>query len=128
MISMSNSLTGNIQILNTKEERDKSGLLGKKILLANSITEVFRVRSGALHCNSNLNITNDSNEQASLRIWVSLNKSPGLIDLVESNIDIASKSTFIRTNFIMCPDEAVFILSNKDNVIVRIDGYVNGKM
>lgn len=114
-----------IVIKNSKDDKDRNGGLGRSLLVANEMVEVYRVKDRSRYCNSNVNIVNPNNVNAEVKLWISLGKTPTDIDLVESRIILEPDAVYVRTNMVMGPNEAVFALSNTAGVVIRIEGFEN---
>jgi hypothetical protein len=112
-----------IIVKNTNNDRNKAGLLSKAVIIKDTVQTIYRFRDDGLHCNANVQIVNTNVAPAEIIIWVSSNKTPTIVDLLESKITLDSNAVFIRTNIIMSAGETIFVQSNQDNCVVRIDGY-----
>jgi len=115
----------NIVVKNRNDDKDKDGRLGTSILLANQQILVYRVRHNARYCNTNINIVNPNATFAEISLWVTSDKQPSLIDLIESKIVLNPDAVYVRTNLILAKNEAIFARSNIDNCVIRLDGYEN---
>lgn len=101
----------------------KYGKLGNGILAANETKEVYRTSVHTEYTNLYLNITNDSDDIAVIRIWVSDLHVPSLEDLLEAAVTIKPKQTYARGPITMSKNEKMHMLSDTDNVVYRLMGY-----
>lgn len=116
-------LMKNPSIRNSSDYEDRNGLLGKKVLTAGVIENVYTVSDKSKYVTANFNIVNSSTQAAEVRLWVTSEKTPTDVDIIESKIVLEADAVYIRTTFIMDKLETVFALANIDGVIIRIDGY-----
>lgn len=107
------------------QERDRNGGLGKAILVPGNMTLIYRVRYNARYCNSNINIVNSGATEATVKLWVTIEDQPGVVDLIESGIVLAVDAVYVRTNLVIGPNEAVFALTDNTDVICRVEGFEN---
>jgi len=114
-----------ITIRNANDDKDKNGCLGKAVLQVDEVTKVYQVRFNARYCNSNINIVNPTADPVEVQVWVTQEKTPSDIDLVESKVVLQPDAVYVRTNMVMGPSETVFAKSNKTGVVIRIEGFEN---
>lgn len=115
-----------INVRDRESERDKEGNLGKAILVANEVTNIYKALPKTIKTIANMNIVNandDDDIPAIVTIYISSKKEPTLIDVYERKIKLEKNATFSRSNVIMSANESVFMVSDKDNVVVRIEGF-----
>jgi hypothetical protein len=110
-------------IRNSADYKNRNGLLGKKILSQNVITEVYNVSEISNYVTCNINLVNNSGGVAEVKLWISSEKVPSEIDLLESKIVLEPDAVYIRSVLILNKLETIFAESNSGNVIIRIDGY-----
>lgn len=110
-------------IRNSSDYEDRNGLLGKKILTAGVVENVYTVSDISKYVTANFNIVNTSTQSVEVRLWVTTEKIPSDVDIIESKIVLEPDAVYIRTTFIMDKLETVFALANIDGVVMRIDGY-----
>lgn len=118
-------LNRNITIKNNNDDKDKNGCLGKVVLQANEVTKIYQVRFNARYCNSNVNISNPTGSQIEVTLWVSNEKTPSDIDLIESKIVLDPDAVYVRTNMVMGSSETVFARSNTTGAVIRVEGFEN---
>jgi hypothetical protein len=114
-----------IEIRNAEDYRNKTGNLGKALLVAHRQTKIYEVNSKGKSCLANFNIVNFGQEDANLTIWISFAKVPDVIDLYETKLILKPDSVYFRTGIVLSPSESVFVRSTTDNVVVRIEGFEN---
>lgn len=107
---------------------DNNGLLGKALLQANNIAAIYTVNEKARYANCNINVVNSTDAPISLTAWISRNKIPTDIDLIEIDMVIAPKATYLRTNIVLGHSETLFVKSNTTGVIVRLEGFENNPL
>lgn len=112
-------------IINHNDKKDRQGLLAKANLQANELVKLCELSSFTYSLIIAINILNANDESTSVSYWISDKDSPENIDLIERNIILNSDAVYIRNNIVMGLNEKLFIRSDKDNVIVRVDGYDN---
>lgn len=115
----------NDNIFNHDDRKDRQGLLGKAVLIQNVITKICESSKFTNGLVTTINVVNTSTEIANITLWVSSSKEPELIDLIEYELSLDPKATFVRNTVILGKDEKLFALSNKNNVVIRADGYDN---
>lgn len=116
-------LMKNPSIRNSSDYEDRNGLLGKKILTAGVVENVYTVSDKSKYVTANFNIVNTTTVSVEVRLWVTTEKIPTDVDIIESKIVLEPDAVYIRTTFIMDKLETVFALANIDGVVMRIDGY-----
>lgn len=116
-------LMKNPSIRNSSDYEDRNGLLGKKILTAGVIENVYTVSEISKYVTANFNIVNSSTQAAEVRLWITTEKQPTDLDIIESKIVLEPDAVYIRTTFIMDKQETLFAIANVDGVIIRVDGY-----
>jgi hypothetical protein len=116
-------LMKNPSIRNSWDYEDRNGLLGKAILTANEVINVFTVSDKSKFVIANINVVNTNANEIEFTLWVSEDKTPSLIDIIEYKVKLEPYATFVRTLFIMDKLESIFAQSDSNDVIIRIDGY-----
>lgn len=114
-----------IVIKDSKDDKDRNGGLGKALLLANELTLIYRVKERSRYCNCNLNVVNPKTTDAEVKIWITREKLPGDVDLIESKILLSPDAVYVRTNLVIGPNEAVFAQSNIEGTVIRVEGFEN---
>lgn len=112
----------NINIRNSNDYKDRVGLLGKALLEANKLKEVYTVSEYAKYCEANIIIVNPNDFDVNVTLWISTNKEPTAIDLIESKIVLKPDAVFSRSNIFMSKLETVFAMSDSSGVVIRIEG------
>lgn len=107
------------------DNQDRNGGLGNKVITELTPTLIYRVRYNARYCNSNINIVNPSPGEARVKVWVTYDNQPSDNDIIESSIVLAPDAVYIRTNIVLGPNEAVFVLSDTLGIICRVEGFEN---
>jgi len=115
----------NPTIINSKDYKDRNGLLGKAILNVDDYTTVLEISEYSKSVTININLVNTNEDAAVVSIWISDNSIPDLIDIYESKLILESSAVYNRNNIILSSGEKIIALSNIDNVVMRIDGYDN---
>jgi hypothetical protein len=114
--------------INRSIQKDNLGVLGKAVLEAGVIHNVYKASSIAKVVNININVANTSQSTANVIVWISKNDTPTLVDVLEPLVRIAKDCAFVRTNIVMGKDESIFIKSDVSDCVVRIDGYENNPL
>jgi len=115
-------------ILNTKDHKDRSGLLGKAIITTDVHTKVYTVFSEAKYSNINISIVNPNPVNAEVKIWISASNSPGDIDVLESKIVLEPDAVYVRNNVVLSNSETVFARASISGCVIRIDGFENNRL
>ena len=121
-------LKSNIKVTNQNDHKDKQGLLAKGVLIANEITEVFEASKFTVTAEVFLNITNDSNDISEVIAWITSDLTPSKQDLLESNIPLHGKLTYVRGPVTLSSGEKLFLAANTHDIVYRIYGYDNRKL
>lgn len=117
---------GNISIKNDFDKKDRAGLLGKKVLVKDEYNIVLSVDVNTKYLKCAMRFHNASDEQAILKIWISDNIIPALVDNIQSEIKLGPRSTYIEKDVTIGMGEKLIASTDKDNcVICRIEGYDN---
>ncbi len=121
-------LKSNIKITNQNDRKDRQGLLAKGVLITNEIKEVYEVSEFSLSAEVFINITNDSTDSSDVVAWVTSDLVPSKQDLLESNIPLEGRLTYVRGPITMSTGEKLFLQANTADVVYRIYGYDNRKL
>jgi hypothetical protein len=119
-------------IINQNERDDLAGLLGKAVLKGNELKLIYKVSKVANSSNVNINVVNKSDNDAKITIWLAdtgftgwyqSTFIPADIDIYETDVTIKPKAVYFRTNLVLSKSEGLYIISDIDDVIIRVDGY-----
>jgi hypothetical protein len=102
----------------------KKGLLGKTILTPNAFKLIYTVPNYVTFVNCNICLLNtNETSSAKINIAISTGNIPTLVDYVEKNIKVSSDDVYLRDNIKLTTNEKVFIMSDVDSVVIRLEGY-----
>ena len=121
-------LKSNIKITNQNDHKDRQGLLAKGVLVANQVTEVFEASKYTVSAELFINITNDSDDPSDIIAWVTTELAPSKQDLLEANIPLNGKLTYVRGPVTVSSGEKLFLAANTDDIVYRIYGYDNRRL
>lgn len=108
-----------------EDHKDKEGLLTKKVIIPNTKDIVYEVSNKSKYVKTGISICNNAGSEAEITIWVSTNKIPEEIDLIEPKIKLPANAVFGRYNVYLNPGEKLIIQSNKPSQILRLEGFDN---
>ena len=103
-----------------------SGNLSKTILSPTLNNIVYTVPSYITYVNCTISIVNDGAMQSIFKLYISSNKVPNRVDLIEpSSMLIVGNGVYIRDNIRLSKNENVIVYTDSENLIVRVDGIEN---
>jgi hypothetical protein len=114
-----------INVISAGDNKDIDGLLGKEILANNVMKSIFKARKNSKYTNLNLNIVNIDSTDVNVRLWITTNKLPSDIDIIESNIVLKPDAVYFRSNIILGPSEILYAISGNGHCVIRAEGYEN---
>ncbi len=112
-----------IKVTNQFDHMDRYGRLSKGILPANEDHVAYLVSKNTEYANIYLNITNTSSITGVVNFYISDKPEPGLEDIVETEIVIDAKQTFVRGPMTLSKLERVFLRTETEGLVYRIYGY-----
>jgi hypothetical protein len=124
----SNKVPSTIKVTNQHDHKDRYGLLSKGVLPANENHLAYLVSRYTEYANMYLNITNTSSLTAVVNFWLSDKTEPALEDMVEAEIVINAKETFVRGPLTASMLERVFLRTETEGLVYRIYGYDERKL
>lgn len=121
-------INNNIKVTNHNDYKDRYGLLAKGLLNISEITNVFTASKFSEYINIYFNISNDSEDDCNVTIWISDKETPTREDLLEPMISIEGNLTYVRGPVTISANEKVFLRSNTSNIVYRLYGYDERKL
>lgn len=119
-------MSGNIVVKSDFDKKDRAGLLAKKVLIKDEYNVVLPVDVNTKYLKCAFRFHNASNEQVILKIWISENTTPSLVDCIQSEIKLEARATYIENDVTIGSNEKIIAMVDKDNcVICRVEGYDN---
>lgn len=122
------TINKNIKVINHSDHKDKYGLLAKGVLNISEITNVFTASKFSEYINVYFNISNDSEDDSNVTIWISDKEVPAREDLLEPVVAIEGNLTYVRGPVTMSANEKIFLRSNTSNIVYRLYGYDERKL
>ncbi len=100
-----------------------TGLLGKKMSVANADAIVYTVPQGIQFTNLNINIVNTGSTDSKVRVCVSTAAASSAADAIEWDNKIpANGGVLERTCILASPGENIIIFADSSNLAVRVSG------
>ena len=112
-----------IKVTNQFDQMDRYGRLSKGLLPANEYHLAYLVSKNTEYANIYLNITNTSSVTGVVNFYISDKSEPALEDIVEAEIVVDAKQTFVRGPMTLSKLERVFLRTETEGLVYRIYGY-----
>lgn len=117
---------GNINIKNDFDKKDRAGALAKTVLNKDEYNIVLSVDVNTKYLKCAMRFHNTTDEQVIVKIWISESAVPVLADVIQSEIKLGPRATYIEKDVTVGMNEKIIATANKENAIVcRIEGYDN---
>ena len=115
--------SNNPTVKKSEDHKDKEGLLAKKIIEPNILDKIFQADKLSKCVKLSLNILNTGSELATLSIWITDEKEPSLVDIIEYNVRLPVSALYSRHNIRISPNESVFVRTETSGLVVRLEGF-----
>lgn len=104
---------------------NQNGLLAKKLLSSNEVVRVYSASEHADFTSATIRVSNLNASDVEVTIWVSYLNSPEDIDVIEPLLVLKNHAVYVGSEFIIGKGETLYVKSNSDRVVVRLEGFEN---
>ena len=107
---------------------DRYGRLAKGVLPANEDHMALLISKYSEYANVYINISNTSTVTGIVNFWISDKSEPSIEDVVEAEIVIDAKQTYVRGPMTLSKLERIFFRTTTEGLVYRIYGYDERKL